>query len=118
MYLGNGGPWSETDQNLGPRVKVNVSILSVCCSNDMRTFPKMAAGGHLGFSVFHRISKTAARRGKRMKIWAHRVKVSVSILSVCGTNNMRTLSKMAAGRHLGFSVFSETAARRGKLTKI
>ena len=55
-----------------------------------------------------------------MKIWAHRVKVNVSILSVCCTNNMRILFKMATGRHLGFSVFhriSETAARRGKLTK-
>ena len=78
----------------------------------------MAACRHIGFSVFLNISETVAPRAKRMKIWAHRVKVNHDILSMCITNNMKVHPRwpLATG-HIGFSVFlniSETVARIAK----
>ena len=39
----------------------------------------MAAGRHIGFSVFLNISETAVPGAKQMKIWARRVKVNHDI---------------------------------------
>ena len=104
-----------------PGVKVRLVWCNHGEDANTRMLSKMAAGGHLGFSVFHCISETVGRRAKPMKIWAPRGKGKVGMVLLWCLTNTRMLSKMAAGGHLGFSVFhfiSETVGRRAKPMKI
>ena len=71
------------------------------CVTNPKMLSKMAAGGHLGFAVFNRISKTVGLRAKPMKIWARRVKVRLA-WCLCGVWLTRAFNpKMADGGHLG-----------------